>query len=119
MNRQIIGQTAENYACSFLLKQGYQLQKRNFHCRFGEIDLIMLSPEQELVFIEVRWRKNCDFGGALASITKQKQQKIAKTANYYLQQQALHNQPCRFDVIAIVAVNKPCNLEWIKDAFQV
>ena len=119
MNRQTIGQAAEDYACSFLLKKAYQLRERNFHCKLGEIDLIMLSPTHELVFVEVRWRKNHSFGGPLASITPQKQYKIAKTASYYLQQHGLDNQACRFDVIAIVGANKPANLEWIRDAFQV
>ncbi len=119
MSQHTIGYTAENYACSFLLKQGYRLQERNFHCKFGEIDLIMLNPQNELVFIEVRYRKNRNFGVALASITRQKQQKITKTAAYYLQKQHLYEQPCRFDVIAIVGSIKPTDLEWIKDAFQV
>jgi putative endonuclease len=74
-----------------------------------------MSDQNTLVFIEVRYRKNQDYGGAEASITRQKQKKIIKTAKHYLSQ--LDYEPyCRFDVVAISEhAAKP---EWIQDAFQ-
>jgi len=108
------GVQAEQQALIFLQKQGLLLICQNFYCRFGEIDLIM-SDQGTLVFIEVRYRKNQDFGGATASITPQKQRKLIKTAKHYLSQ--LDDEPyCRFDVIAISeSVIEP---QWIQDAFQ-
>ncbi|RBW44574.1 YraN family protein [Psychromonas sp. B3M02] len=108
------GVQAERQALDFLQKQGLQLICQNFYCRFGEIDLIM-SDQETLVFIEVRYRKNQDFGGATASITAQKQRKLIKTAKHYLSQ--LDQEPyCRFDVIAISeSATQP---QWIQDAFQ-
>ena len=108
-----VGVKAEKHALLFLEKQGLALICQNYYCRFGEIDLIMKNHDT-LIFIEVRYRKNNDFGGALASITKRKQAKIVKTAKHYLAQ--LDNEPyCRFDVIAIdEASNSP---QWIKNAF--
>jgi putative endonuclease len=107
------GVKAEKQALAYLQKQGLSLICQNYYCRFGEIDLIM-HEQDVLVFIEVRYRKNNDFGGALASITKRKQAKIIKTAKYYLAQ--LDNEPyCRFDVIAIdQQANTP---QWIQNAF--
>ncbi|MGJ8581952.1 MAG: YraN family protein [Psychromonas sp.] len=108
------GVQAEQQALAFLKKQGLLLICQNFYCRFGEIDLIM-SDQGTLVFIEVRYRKNQDFGGAAASITSQKQRKLIKTAKHYLSQ--LDDEPyCRFDVIAISeSAPQP---QWIQDAFQ-
>ncbi|WP_409439222.1 YraN family protein [Psychromonas sp. GE-S-Ul-11] len=108
------GVQAEQQALAFLQKQGLLLICQNFYCRFGEIDLIM-SDQGTLVFIEVRYRKNQDFGGATASITPQKQRKLIKTAKHYLSQ--LDDEPyCRFDVIAIS--ESAIQPQWIQDAFQ-
>ena len=108
------GVQAEQQALVFLQKQGLLLICQNFYCRFGEIDLIM-SDQGTLVFIEVRYRKNQDFGGATASITAQKQRKLIKTAKHYLSQ--LDDEPyCRFDVIAIS--ESAIEPQWIQDAFQ-
>jgi len=75
------GVVAEKKALTYLLDQGLTLLHQNYYCRFGEIDLIMLDQDT-LVFIEVRYRNNNKFGGALASINQTKQRKIIKTANY-------------------------------------
>ena len=108
------GVIAEKKALTYLLGQGLSLLHQNYYCRFGEIDLIMLDQET-LVFIEVRYRKNSDFGGALASINQSKQRKIIKTANYYLTQ--LTSEPyCRFDAIALNETD--LSPLWVKDAFQ-
>ena len=83
-NRLIKGKSAEKIACEHLSKNGLKLIETNFYSRFGEIDLIM-KHNKTLVFIEVRYRKNKDYGGAAASITQSKQSKVRKTALYYMQ----------------------------------
>ncbi|MEL0658232.1 YraN family protein [Psychromonas arctica] len=109
-----IGVQYEQQALAFLKAQGLLLVCQNFYCRYGEIDLIM-SDNDTLVFIEVRYRKNQDYGGATASVTLQKQKKLIKTAKHYLSQ--LDNEPyCRFDVVAIN--EKTTQPQWIQDAFQ-
>ena len=107
------GVVAEKVALTYLQQHGLRLLHQNYLCRFGEIDLIM-QDQNTLVFIEVRYRKNGQFGGALASINQSKQRKIIKTARHYLAQ--LTSEPyCRFDAIALDATGaEPL---WIKDAF--
>jgi len=74
-----------------------------------------MRDQDTLVFIEVRYRKNSDFGGALASISTTKQRKIIKTATHYLTQ--LASEPyCRFDAIALN--DSDSTPLWVKDAFQ-
>lgn len=107
------GVKSEKQALAYLQAQGLSLICQNYYCRFGEIDLIMRDQET-LIFIEVRYRKNNDFGGALASITRRKQDKIVKTAKHYLAQ--LDSEPyCRFDVIAIDQQSE--HPQWIQNAF--
>lgn len=113
---QKTGQLAEQRALDYLTQQGLKLVTRNYHCRLGEIDLIMRDA-MYLVFIEVRARANNDFGGGLASITYAKRQKIIKTTSYYLLTHKLSDQqPIRFDVVGIEG--RSGELLWIKDAFN-
>ena len=108
------GLEAEKLACDYLQAAGLQLLEPNFFSRCGEIDLIM-QENDTLVFVEVRYRKNRNFGGAAASVTSAKQQRIIKTALYYQQQNRLQNT-MRFDVIAIEGDNL-AQIKWIKNAF--
>lgn len=110
-----IGKKAEKLAEKHLQKNGLKLIERNFYSRMGEIDLIMQDGEV-LVFVEVRSRKSRTYGGSLASITVQKQQKIIKTAYNYLQKKQLFDKhPFRFDVVGIDGESS--QIQWLKHAF--
>jgi putative endonuclease len=107
------GLAAEQIAATFLQLQGMTLLEKNFGCKYGEIDLVMRDANS-LVFVEVRLRRNADFGGAAMSINLSKQRKLARSAEYYLQ---LHgNCACRFDVILMRSVDIN-TVEWIQNAF--
>ncbi len=116
----LTGELAEQDACQFLIEQKLKLICKNYHCCFGEIDLIM-QDEQSLVFVEVRYRKHNQFGSGAESITISKQRKLIKTASYYLQQTPGSSQfAARFDVVSMSADTNSQNskIDWIKDAFQ-
>jgi putative endonuclease len=115
MHKNNAGLDAEKLAATFLAARGLILIAQNYHCRFGEIDLIM-KEANTLVFIEVRLRSNANFGNAAMSITAQKQQKISIAAQHYLQQNAIE-MPCRFDVIVMNKAELSA-IEWIKNAFD-
>jgi len=108
------GQHFEQLAERWLQAQGLQPIARNYHCRGGEIDLIMRQGNT-LVFVEVRYRASLSHGGAAASVTRRKQQKIVLAARHYLKQHGINeaNQACRFDVIAF-EIDQP---NWIQSAF--
>ncbi len=114
-----IGQVAEQLACDYLQQHKLKLITKNYHCRRGEIDLIM-RDNATLVFIEVRYRKSSKFGSALESVNTKKQQKIIFTAEHYLTQCSDSFSEYRFDVIAISPGNgdKP-EFIWVKNAFQL
>ena len=86
--------------------------ERNFRCKGGEIDLLM-QDKNTLVFIEVRKRADKEYGGAAASVTSAKQQRLIAAAQYYLQRYTML-PPCRFDVIAIDGVD----ICWLKNAID-
>ena len=103
---------------------------QNYHCRFGEIDLI-LQDGVALVFAEVRLRNSNNFGGAAASIDARKQRKLICTAQHYLTTLA-HIPPCRFDAVLLKSPAtqaksadkdllrefQDTDIEWIKNAFS-
>jgi putative endonuclease len=108
------GLQAEQWAVQYLQQQGLKLVTQNYRSRFGEIDIIM-QDKDVLVFVEVRLRRNGDFGGAAASIDARKQQRIIHTAQQYLGSMK-HTPPCRFDAVLIDTASK--NFEWLKNAFD-
>jgi putative endonuclease len=115
LNTTTKGLQAEDFACDYLEKQGLKLLIKNYYCRCGEIDLIM-QDGNEVVFVEVRSRKNTFFMDPLESITLQKQKNIILTATNFLQKQRwLDTVNTRFDIIGITASN---HIDWIKDAFS-
>jgi putative endonuclease len=107
------GQSAEQHAYDYLLAQGLKPICRNFSCKLGELDLVM-NDKGTLVIIEVRFRKNDNFGGALESITPKKQRRIIRATQYYLMTHTV-NSPIRFDVVAI---SPKQGLKWVQNAFQ-
>lgn len=94
-----LGRTGEQKAAQFLKKKRYTIRETNYRSRFGEIDIIA-EKEGVVVFVEVKTRKTGTFGAGLESVTRSKQQKLLKTAQFYTVEQNLQCV-CRFDVISI------------------
>ena len=126
MDRLTRGKDAENNAFKFLSQQGLKHQARNYHCRHGEIDIIMLD-RSTLVFIEVRARQYKAWGGASASVDTRKQRKILKTAQHFLSTHPrFQDAACRFDVVAYEGCFTATDTGkagdsspvWYKDAFR-
>lgn len=118
-HRKEAGRVAEQAALEHLLANGLRLIARNYRCRAGEIDLVMLDGKT-LVLVEVRYRSSDRFGGALASITWRKQQRLARAAEHLLLKRAdLRRYPARFDVVAISPVATGTRMEWIRHAFTL
>ncbi len=108
------GEKAEHMALQYLQGQGLTIVSQNYRCKQGEIDLIM-HDEDFLVFVEVRYRKNGQYGSALETITPVKQSRIIAATHHYLVSHRLSNQPVRFDVVAMTGEKQ---LNWVKNAFQ-
>lgn len=117
------GAKAEALALKFLKARGLKLVTRNYACRFGEIDLIMLDGTV-LVFIEVRARADSRMGSAAESITPAKQKKIRFASSHFLTNHKNHqHRSCRFDAITVNNSKSnddettPNPIEWFPGAF--
>ncbi|MBV1909228.1 MAG: YraN family protein [Kangiellaceae bacterium] len=118
LNRKQIGDKHEKAACKIIVKNGLQIVTTNYDCKMGEIDIIAKDKE-DLVFIEVRYRRSQVYGGSIESVDRKKQQRIVRAAGHYLQTHKLANKtPCRFDVFAITGNLNQSNYNWIKGAFS-
>ncbi len=119
MDKRQIGQAIEHHACAYLRQHGLILQQANYYCKYGEIDLIM-TDQDALVFIEVRYRNNANYGDGAASISASKQSKIIKSATHYLVSIDKYDKiHCRFDVIDVSGTADHYQIDWIRDAFQI
>lgn len=117
--RQQAGREAEAFALQYLQQQGLRLIEQNWLCKRGELDLVMLDGDT-VVFVEVRYRRNIGWGGAIESVDFRKQEKLVTAAQLFLQQvPEWADHPCRFDVIAIEGdPGSAAPLNWIRSAFD-
>lgn len=114
MTTRTLGRLAERKAERYLRQQGFRTVARNFQTKTGEIDLIV-SQADLLVFVEVRMRSEFHHGSPAATVTRKKQLKIIRTAEWFLQSHQRSNwQRFRFDVIAISN-----SIDWIPGAFTL
>lgn len=112
------GTQVEQEVCQYLQQQGLTLIRRNYHCRGGEIDLIM-QHDEVLVFVEVRYRKSSRFGSAVESVNQSKQSRLIHAATHYLQRHPQHHDSCRFDVVGVSPSTQGSQMNWIQNAFQL
>lgn len=97
----LFGKRAEELALNLLIKKGYIILERNFHSRFGELDLVAIDGDT-LVFVEVKARTSRKFGLPEEAVTKLKLWKIKKTAEYYSATHPLLPKKLRIDVVALM-----------------
>jgi putative endonuclease len=113
MNKREQGSHYETMAAEYLKNKGYEIISQNFFSKNGEIDIIAKDTDT-LVFCEVKYRSNTRYGLPEEAVDYRKQDKIRKTAAYYLYR---NNFPVetrvRFDVIAVLGEK----ITHIEDAF--
>lgn len=101
-NNREKGSRYEEAAASFFESLGYEIIERNYRRKTGEIDLIA-KDGNIFVFAEVKFRKRLNKGFPEEAVTAAKQQRIFRTAQWFLKERHLSfSVPCRFDVISIL-----------------
>lgn len=117
--RKAIGRLGEELALAYLLSQGLKPLIRNYRCKMGELDLVMLE-RKTLVLVEVRCRSNKDYGGPAASVDWKKQHRLVLAAEHLrMKRVELRRYPARFDVVAITTGEPSAKVDWIKNAFTL
>ena len=101
-DRKLLGRWGEKRCERFLKRKGLKTLARNFSCKTGEIDLIMVDTDGSIVFVEVRTKADEAFSPPEETITHPKKVKLLRTARYFLARQKIENRPYRFDVVSIV-----------------
>lgn len=120
MNIGSTGGTGERLTAEFLRKNGFSIIKRNYHCRYGEIDIIAENKEY-IIFTEVKTRREDCLVSPAEAVDFRKQQRIILTAEDFLSKYETALQP-RFDVAEVTVYRKKdgsdgYKLRYIKNAF--
>lgn len=102
-SREELGRKGENAAVRYLKARGYEIVKRNWHCRFGSIDVIARDPEGTLCFIEVKTHEGVEEGMLEESNAHDKQSRYERIALCYMMvmDDWDDNDEVRFDSIHI------------------
>ncbi|UCF16295.1 MAG: YraN family protein [Phycisphaerales bacterium] len=117
-DRKLLGQWGEKRCEKFLKRKGLKTLTRNFTCKTGEIDLIMVDADRTLVFVEVKTRADESFSPSESAITSTKKTKMIRTARYFLASNEIEDRPLRFDVVTIILGRKgPAQIKHYKNTF--
>lgn len=101
------GSWGEDLADKYLKKQGYTLIQRNFRCKLGELDIIAMDGS-DLVFIEVKTRRNQHYGLPCEAVNGEKLRHLKRMISYYITVNGMEGRDVRLDVIEIlVKCGKP------------
>jgi len=111
------GKLSEAVAADFLKKQGLTVVAQNVRCAMGEIDLVARQGNIH-VFVEVKSRFASGRGLPQEAITRAKQRRMTRLAQWYIKQHRLQHQSARFDVIAITWQGDEPQIQWIPNAFE-
>ena len=102
MSNLALGASGEDLAAGWYAAQGYEVVARNWRCREGELDLVVVR-NRVMVFCEVKTRSSAAFGMPAEAVGRTKQQRIRRLAARYLDEAApVRPREIRFDVAAIL-----------------
>lgn len=98
-----VGDEGEQLAVDYLIEHGYTIIETNYRYGKGEIDIVAKSEKSDLlIFVEVKSRKNLEFGEPEYAITKNKIRQIRRMAQLYFYDKEIKEADCRFDVITVL-----------------
>lgn len=103
-----LGVCGEKYAALRLIQKGWKIIDKNWHSKIGELDIIMLTPNKTIVFVEVKTRRNTNYGTPLEAVSVEKQRKVKRTGMQWLREHGseIPHRSIRFDIVSILVVSK-------------
>jgi putative endonuclease len=110
------GGAGEDAALAAYVHRGYRMVARNWRCRLGELDLVLVRGDT-LVFCEVKTRRGSAFGGGYEAVTWRKRAKIRALAEAFLQEHRDGPGAIRFDVASVALGPRGPQVELFEDAF--
>ena len=113
-DKKFIGNIGEKLAAIYLKENGYTIEKMNFYCKYGEIDIIA-KFENMVIFAEVKTRTNLICGYPIDAINYEKKRHLKNSARYYLYKNKIYNLNLRFDAIEVYLKDNKYKINHIKD----
>lgn len=111
------GKRGEELAAEYLERKGFRIAERNYRAGRGEIDIIAWANDRLLVFVEVKTRAGDGFGGPEDAVDIRKQDIMARTAGFYMEQTG-YDWEIRFDIVAVLLKgNDLREIRHVEDAF--
>ena len=119
LDAKALGAAGEDYAAAWLAHHGWRILSRNWRTRYGELDIVAVTPERIVVFVEVKTRRPPMQAEPQESVTAGKQRKIAAAAARYLagKKDGPGEAECRFDIIAVTITGEQAEIRYYPDAF--
>ncbi len=112
-----LGKKGEQLAATYLQENGFQIIKRNYRQKCGEVDIIV-SKKDTLIFVEVKTRSSLLFGQPFEAVTKEKQRQLKRVALDFMTRNKIKDRAVRFDVISILLAKKCApQIEHLKNCF--
>jgi len=122
LEKTALGRWGEQQAADYLLEQGYEILGRNVRTKYGEIDLILrqVTPENQIVIVEVKTRRSASLGYPEISVDRKKQAHLLAAAQAYLLEHPELGGEYRIDVVAIQALEAgaPAEIVHFQDAVR-
>ncbi len=110
-----LGRKGEDEAVQYLENKGYYIMHRNWRSGKRELDIVARDGN-EVAFVEVKTRRNTNFGRPEEAVDNRKIRRIVASADAYVRKYAV-DLPIRFDIITVVGAEPPFEIEHIPDAF--
>ena len=107
-----VGNSKEDFAEKYLISKGYKIIERNYRWKRSEIDIIAKS-KNTIVFVEVKFRNNHDYGYPEQFVDQRKVENILRGAEHYVTD-CNWAGPIRFDIVALSKGDQVLHFE---DAF--
>jgi putative endonuclease len=113
---RIVGTFGERVATLQLIGGGAVVLDRNWHCREGELDLVLRDAD-EVVFCEVKTRQSARFGPPAEAIVPDKAQRLRNLAVQWLATHRTGLHRVRFDVVGVVVRRGIARVEHLRQVF--
>ncbi|MCI8277769.1 MAG: YraN family protein [Clostridia bacterium] len=111
-----LGNKGEEIASRYLEKNEYEIIARNFKCAKGEIDIIAKDKE-DIVFIEVKTRRNENYGKPVDSVNFIKQKHIKEVSKFFMYLNNIKDFSIRYDIIEIYKKENKFLINHLKNLF--
>ena len=117
-DRARLGRWGERRCERYLRSKGLRTLTRNYACKAGELDLVMVAGDGTIVFVEVRSRADERFGPVEATVTLAKRKRVNRAARHFLAAHRIDDRPLRFDVVTLVLGHRgPPQIRHYENAF--